>query len=91
MPKIDAEINDEEYNKRVKDLISQILQSAFKSNDLKTFLYEIVEIGAVEGNESLIDLSHDDVELFGQLLTEEYGLPDNIDDFINILSDILYF
>ncbi len=43
----DAVIEEEEYKKRVRDLISRILQAAFKSKkDLKTFLNKIVETGA---------------------------------------------
>lgn len=43
---IEAKIEDGEYQKRVRDLISRILQAAFKSKDLKTFLDEIVKVGA---------------------------------------------
>lgn len=43
---INADIEDEEYKRRVRDLISRILQAAFKSKDLKKFLDEIVKVGA---------------------------------------------
>jgi len=43
---IKAKIEDGEYQKKVRDLISRILQAAFKSKDLKTFLDEIVKVGA---------------------------------------------
>lgn len=41
-----ADIKEDVYQRRVRDLISRILQAAFKSKDLKTFLDEIVEVGA---------------------------------------------
>jgi hypothetical protein len=37
----------------------------------------------------IFDFSHSEVETFAQLLAEEYGIPDNIDDFTSILDDIL--
>lgn len=43
---IEAEIKEGEYQERVRDLISRILQAAFKLKDLKTFLDEIVKVGA---------------------------------------------
>lgn len=41
-----AELSEEQYQKRVRSLISRILEAAFKASDLKMFLNEIVKVGA---------------------------------------------
>lgn len=45
-PKKKAELSDDEFEKRIRDITNHIMQAAKKSSDLKTFLDQIVEVGA---------------------------------------------
>lgn len=42
----EAKIEDEEYQKRIREIIQRVLQAAFVSKDLGTFLNEIVKVGS---------------------------------------------